>query len=86
MRPGQLRSLLKELRAGGVSEFSQETKAGTYSIKLGAAPTVVEQPSKASAKAAKQVQAEERVRLEGLAREMGVTVEQMREAASVLGN
>jgi hypothetical protein len=86
MRPGQLRSLLKELRSGGVSEFSQSTKAGTYSIKLGPATPPVEQPSKASAKAAKQASAAEQVRLEGLAREMGVTVEQMREAAGVLGN
>ena len=41
MRTGQLRALIEELRAGGVSEYTQETKAGTYSLKLGSVPNAL---------------------------------------------
>lgn len=85
MRPGQLRSLIRELRAGGVSEFSQETKAGKFSLRLGAAPAVAEAKAKAPAKATAQANAAQAER-EALARELGVTVEQAREAASILAS
>ena len=38
MRPGQLRALLRDLRAAGVSEFSETTKTGTtVTLKLAGA-------------------------------------------------
>ena len=85
MRPSQLRSLVRELRAGGVSEFSQETKAGKFSLRLGPAP-VVEAKAKAPAKAASAQAKAAQAQQEALARELGVTLEQAREAASILGN
>jgi hypothetical protein len=87
MRPGQLRSLLKELRAGGVSEYSETGKTGSFSLKLGRSPeTPIEPKAKAPAKAAVQAANYERARQEELARELGVTVEQAREVAGLLGN
>jgi len=55
MRIGQLRSLLKELRAGGVSEYSTTKRGETTTLKL-AGPFPASSPStsarKVSAKAA----------------------------------
>lgn len=41
MRPSTLRALLREMRAGGVSEFSETVKGRSLSIRLGAPPSPV---------------------------------------------
>lgn len=52
MRAGSLRSLLRELRAGGVSEYSATKRGETVTLKL-AGPFLPPPPArKASAKAA----------------------------------
>ena len=87
MRTGQLRALIKELRAGGVSEYTQVTKAGTYSLKLGSVPNALpETKAKAPAKATVQAASAAQAQLEAEAKRLGVTVSEMREAAALLGN
>lgn len=83
MRTGQLRALIRELRDGGVSEFTGPYgKTGeTVTIKLGATPLRAEdQPRRAPAKAAARAEAGDRRSFEAFLLQMGVTESAAREA------
>ena len=58
MRTGTLRALLRELRAGGVSEYRSTDAKGTTTIKLGVAVESLASAKSASAKAATRSEAE----------------------------
>ena len=84
MRAGPLRSLLRELRAGGVSEYSETNpKTGAVvTIKLGP-PPAERSESKPAAKAAPAVDPESRRSFEKFLETVHVTEAQ---AAEVLKN
>jgi hypothetical protein len=83
MRAGSLRSLLRDLRAGGVSEYSATDKNGaTVTLKLGPLPPSAEHSeSRPSAKAAPAVDPESRRSYEAFLASVHVTEAQ---AAEVL--
>lgn len=69
MRAGQLRTLIRDLRAGGVSEYTETSPKGVViTLKLGAIPAERSTSDRSAAKAAKTTDAEAaRKRLEMLA-------------------
>jgi len=86
MRTGQLRSLLKELRAGGVSEYSSTKRGETVTLKLAGpfVPSVSASAKRAPAKAAAPfppISSELRKQLENL----GVDADQAHEVLRDVG-
>ena len=84
MRPAQLRALLKELRAGGVSEYATTDRQGhTTSLKLAgpfapSAPTVRAKPVNVTNPG---ISSEMRKQLE----ELGINVDDAREVLATVG-
>ena len=77
MRSGTLRALLRELRAGGVSEFTETSKGRTVTIRLGPEPVkqaLAHAPRKAPAKTTEPTRAEL-----ALLAELGVSNDELRE-------
>ena len=80
MRSGTLRALLRELRAGGVSEFTETSKGRTVTIRLGPEP-VKQAPAQAPRKAPAKTTEPTRAELALLA-ELGVSKDDLNEVVS----